>query len=623
MFTSIYYLTVQGTSGNDSILIDHENGYVEAYVNGSPQGSLPDWWIKGVSVHAGWGDDSIVVTDSVSTRCWLYGDAGNDTFTGSAAADEDFYGGSGLDAVSYANRWSNLNLTLDGVANDGAWGEHDNIHFDVEVVIGGWGNDSITGSAGNDVLRGGAGNDTLDGGAGDDSLYGDWDYDLLLGNDGNDTLDGGVGSDTFFGGLGNDTVDYSNRINPLTITLDYAGNDGELLENDLVLPDVENVWGGWASDRIVGSGADNALYGGTGNDTITGGDGNDTLDGGGGNDRLDGGAGDDDLRGSLDNDTLFAGGGNDVLSGGSGDDVLVSIGGGNDSLAGDAGFDSFWADYSDTFNQWDAIESTAGHIHQLYGFADYHFGNGSTYSVSTELDGQNMPDPDGGFNYLDYANDPLFAPAGPSKNDIFQQGLGDCYFMATLSSIAKTDPDRIRQSVADLGDGTYAVRFFDGNAPVYVRVDGDLPTNGMGALAYANLGGGNSLWVAIMEKAWAYYRHNDSNYKSTEDGEADEVYSALGASSGSVGTFGFQLMNRPDLLWNYVSNELAAGKSVVASTPGGPPNLVGSHYYEVDRVYVDGSGTRHIVLRNPWGPYNDLTDAQFLASVEAVYSAYV
>jgi Ca2+-binding RTX toxin-like protein len=622
--TSIYCLTAQGTSGNDSIIIDDANGYLDVFVNGELQNWMPDWFATSVSVHAGAGDDSIVVTDAVTTPCWLYGEAGNDTLTGGASSDDNFYGGSGFDTVSYANRWSNLNLSLDGVANDGAAGEHDNIHFDVEVVIGGQGDDSITGSAGNDVLKGGGGNDTLDGGAGDDSLSGDWGNDLLLGNDGNDTMDGGAGSDTFFGGLGNDTVDYSNRVNPLTVSLDYVANDGETSEDDLVLPDVENVWGGHASDLIIGSGADNALYGGDGNDTLIGGDGNDTLDGGAGNDRLDGGAGDDDLRGGLNNDTLFAGAGSDVLSGGDGDDVLVSIGGGNDSLAGDAGFDSFWADSSDTFTQTDASEASAGHIHQVYGFADYHFGNGSTYSVSTELEGQNMPDPSGGFNYLNYANDPLFSSSGPSKNDIYQQGLGDCYFMATLSSIAKTNPDRIRQSVVDLGDGTYGVQFFNGNSPVYVRVDGDLPTDGMGSLVYANLGIGNSLWAALMEKAWAYHRHNDSNYPSIEGGDPSEAYGALGVSSPtSASTFGFQIMNRPDLLWSYVSNELAAGKSVVACTPDSPPNLAGDHCYEVDRVYVDGSGTRHIVLRNPWGPYVDVTDAQFMASVDEVDSAYV
>jgi Ca2+-binding RTX toxin-like protein len=630
-FNSIGCLSVQGTTGNDTIVIDHAAGYVDAYVNGNFVNYIPDWMCTLVSVHGRAGDDSIVVRDTVNTHCYLFGDDGNDTVTGSAGAAEDFIGGNGFDDVSYANRWTNLNLSLDGLADDGAAGENDNIHSDIEVVIGGLGNDSITGGWGNDILAGWNGADTLDGGVGDDSLSGGWGNDLLLGNDGDDTMDGGGGSDTFFGGNGVDRADYSNAITPLNVTIDYVANDGEAGENDLVLPDVENVWGGWASDRIVGSAADNVLHGAAGDDTLIGGEGNDTLDGSLGNDRLDGGDGNDDLLGGPHNDVLFAGAGDDVLSGGSDDDTLVSIGGGQgDSLSGDGGYDSFWADYSDTFSQWDWNEYTGGHIHQVYSFADYHFSNGPTIGLSRELDGQNLPDPVGGANYVNYSAQSLFASTGPIKDDIDQNALGDCYFLATLSSIAKTNPDRIRQSVVDLGDGTYAVQFFNGNSPVFVRVDGDLPTNGSGALVYAGLGTGNSLWVAIMEKAWAFYRKNDSNYSSIAGGWPSDAFWALGVSSTTTqSTFGYAWMNRPDLLWNYVAGELGAGKAVVACTPGGSTNLVGNHCYEVDSVYVDGSGTRHIVLRNPWGwagnpgAYVDLTDAQFLASVDQVDSAYV
>ena len=42
------------------------------------------------------------------------------------------------------------------------------------------------------------------------------------------------------GGLG-DTADYSARLNPVTVSLDGAGNDGEASEGDNVLADVEDV----------------------------------------------------------------------------------------------------------------------------------------------------------------------------------------------------------------------------------------------------------------------------------------------------------------------------------------------------------------------------------------------
>lgn len=44
---------------------------------------------------------------------------------------------------------------------------------DVNTLSGGWGNDTLTGNAGNDLLRGGVGNDLLDGGTGQDNLLGE------------------------------------------------------------------------------------------------------------------------------------------------------------------------------------------------------------------------------------------------------------------------------------------------------------------------------------------------------------------------------------------------------------------------------------------------------------------
>ncbi|MGL4491170.1 MAG: M10 family metallopeptidase C-terminal domain-containing protein [Rhizobiaceae bacterium] len=67
-------------------------------------------------------------------------------------------------------------------------------------------NNLIEGELGVDTLRGRAGSDLLYGGADADFLYGDAGDDALYGGAGNDLLDGGDGNDIFFGGLGNDTV---------------------------------------------------------------------------------------------------------------------------------------------------------------------------------------------------------------------------------------------------------------------------------------------------------------------------------------------------------------------------------------------------------------------------------
>jgi len=66
------------------------------------------------------------------------------------------------------------------------------------TLIGGRGNDTLSGSAANDLLDGGRGDDSLSGGSGVDTLNGGR-------GDGNDTVNGGPGRDTLAGGAGDDT----------------------------------------------------------------------------------------------------------------------------------------------------------------------------------------------------------------------------------------------------------------------------------------------------------------------------------------------------------------------------------------------------------------------------------
>jgi Ca2+-binding RTX toxin-like protein len=136
---------------------------------------------------------------------YLWGGDGKDLLDGGSEAD-DIYGGAQVDTVTYASRTADLVIGLGDLPDDGEDGENDNVRTDVEVVIGGNGNDRITttsgrpvrfiGGAGNDTLIGGSGNDTLQGGPGNDLLWGQGGNDLLLASDGEgDTLVGGSGVD--------------------------------------------------------------------------------------------------------------------------------------------------------------------------------------------------------------------------------------------------------------------------------------------------------------------------------------------------------------------------------------------------------------------------------------------
>ena len=173
-------------------------------------------------------------TATAATTCSRAASAATPT---TAAAD--------FDTADYATRIAGLTIDLDGAADDGETAEADNVRPDVERLLGGDGDDTLTGNNATNELDGGDGNDVLDLGRG--------------------TLDVAIGRD------GTDTVTYSTRTAPVIADLDGLPDDGEAGENDRISADVENLTGGSANDRLTGSPDANVLNGGTGNDVLDGG----------------------------------------------------------------------------------------------------------------------------------------------------------------------------------------------------------------------------------------------------------------------------------------------------------------------------------------------------------------
>ena len=279
----------------------------------------PDALLGDVRIELGDGDD-ILDADFTATRISggpgddrLRATGGSPLFDGGPGADlMELQGSTGGAKVTYQDRTTPVNVSVDGVANDGEAGEGDDVRGLFGDVTGGEGADtlaasspyyaSIDGRAGNDRLiggdrtdwlRGGPGDDVVVGGGEEDALYGDAGADLLSGGAGDDLLDGGAGVDLLSGGPGEDRVSYGERTTPVSVTPDDQPDDGEAGEGDDVRADVENVSGGKAGDVIVGSAVDNKLGGGDGDDVLIGREGADILDGGSGADVLEGGPGAD------------------------------------------------------------------------------------------------------------------------------------------------------------------------------------------------------------------------------------------------------------------------------------------------------------------------------------------
>ena len=387
-FTSIENVT--GTQGADSIVggagANRLNGHLgndSLYGGGGNDTLLGDIGRDLLSISAGiaglYGgddDDRLLVTAGISGGGTINGGAGTDTLEVTSSA------GWAIDLVAEELVEQGNTVTL----------------RDMEIILGGVGNDTITGDTLANSFTGGRGNDGLFGGNGADTLIGSDGNDTLIGGSGDDvfsigtdgdaeSIDGGSGKDSLtligsFGwtllatGLANETAGQTSMsfvgIEVLvgTTLADVVEEDGSLNEitlkqgNDVIVDNgfnsLEDIFdGGSGSDtldlsnatggRVVNLGAETFdgngalrsfenLVGGVFADNLTGSAGRNTLTGAGGDDRLTGDLGNDSLFGGDGMDSVVGGAGLDSLDGGSLLDALFG-GDGNDTLNGGTGGD--------------------------------------------------------------------------------------------------------------------------------------------------------------------------------------------------------------------------------------------------------------------------------------------
>lgn len=299
----------------------------------------------GIPMNAFGGDGNDTFTsgqEGLAAANVLNGGDGDDLFLQqNNKASDQLVGGGGRDTADYKIRPATrgmpavaapLTITIGAGANDGESGENDDVGADVEIVLGGAADDSITAPA----VSGAVATTTaamgvpagthyrLVGNAGNDTLVGSDENDFLDGGVGDDVLRGRGGDDTMLGGAGIDLVDYSTHTLAVVVYMDgsdpmAAMQNGAAGEKDVfnkTAVDIENLRGSPQADTLHGNGGNNIIWGGAENDTINGNGGHDTLYGEAGNDIINGGDG---------NDVLVGGAGNDTLNGNAGDDLVDAL----------------------------------------------------------------------------------------------------------------------------------------------------------------------------------------------------------------------------------------------------------------------------------------------------------
>ena len=186
---------LSGGDGSDTVTYSTRTAAVTLDLDGTADdGELGELDIIDTDVEnltGGAGNDRLTGGNSANL---LSGGSGNDVLDGGNGGDL-LLGGAGIDTADYSARTAAVTADPDGVSDDGEATEHDDVETDVEGLVGGAGNDVLTGWTGTNVISGGAGNDILDGQQGDDTLDGGPGNDQLTGGAGLDVLDGGSDTD--------------------------------------------------------------------------------------------------------------------------------------------------------------------------------------------------------------------------------------------------------------------------------------------------------------------------------------------------------------------------------------------------------------------------------------------
>lgn len=215
-------------------------------------------------------------------------------------------------------------------------------------------------------------------------------------------------------------------------------------------------------------------------------------------------------------------------------------------------------------------------------------------------------------------------------SDVNQDALGDCYFVAALASVAKQNPDLIKNNIQDNGDGTYTVTLYEkktswelGFPPTQKTtfekhtevVTAEFPqgewTDPKGNVYKVDAHAGfennqKEMWPLLMEKAYAQWQ-GDGNlikgYAEISGGHTDQALEAITGNASKV-------YDADDLSITKLAELNKQGHAITLDTRGDrwldeyiPSKfkdgiLIKSHTYYLTDV---DTANKQVTIRNPHG----------------------
>ncbi len=198
-------------------------------------------------------------------------------------------------------------------------------------------------------------------------------------------------------------------------------------------------------------------------------------------------------------------------------------------------------------------------------------------------------------------------PAGqPQGSDVNQDGIGDCYLVATMSAVANADPQWIKDRIDyDPQTGLFDVTLWDGSQWRHMTVtQADIAANleAGGASGVDNEVAGAPLWPAVLESAYAKMKAPGQGIAGIQNGVTPPALEALTGNNGDWIIPATEWLTPSQNIDTRIADALAGNQPVMLSTSVLTDDpITPMHVYSIEAI--SGSGSDAVVtLRNPWGP---------------------